>query len=709
MARDRVVLSVLASRDGATLRGRWLRLAWSQGYAGQPVRLLARLVRDGETEEHPLAAAILGRGAWTWLMPRDLVRFELLAPEDAAEAIRIDALGTVSTARLAATLLRRRPAALLPLLWWRGRERSRGVGVHEAMDLAEPEDYARHAAARQRSVEPDGLERGLQAKTAAGPHLGFVVRVEARGQLRDLRRTLAAFAAQIDQGFTVRVLVPEALVGEIGDEGLGQGLEVISAASIPGDRHLSQQRHAEEGRIAAHLEARTTRSVASFETPASQAPQDDAVVGRRGFPFFLAPLHPGDEPHPEAVLLLRAHLAAHPGLDVLYADSALRTASGPVAQLKPDWSPLFQAGTDYIGRPCLVRASLVEDGFAWRDLPSRIAAVRGNSAIGHLKRVLVTLALSRQRSANTESPHPEVLGAAEPRRTHGTACFEAGQRPAPQHEVVGEAARATLVVPTRDRADLLGRLVASLERLPRGGHDLVVVDNGSTEPDALALLERLEAASGTTVLRRPGPFNFSALVNAGVEAAASPVVVLLNNDCEIAEGGAIGRLARLALRPGIGAVGARLLYPDGTIQHAGVALGLGGEAGHRDRGRPADHPGSLGRLRVPHEVSAVTAACLAVRRDLFEEIGGFDEALPVAFNDIDFCLRLAARGHRTVLDPGAVLIHAESQTRGRDEGERRARFLAEAALFRERWRERILDDPFFHPALTAFRFRDLLG
>ena len=132
-------------------------------------------------------------------------------------------------------------------------------------------------------------------------------------------------------------------------------------------------------------------------------------------------------------------------------------------------------------------------------------------------------------------------------------------------------------------------------------------------------------------------------------------------------------------------------------------------AGHRDRARPADHPGSLGRLRVPHEVSAVTAACLAVRRDLFEEIGGFDEALPVAFNDIDFCLRLAARGHRTVLDPGAVLIHAESQTRGRDEGERRARFLAEAALFRERWRERILDDPFFHPALTAFRFRDLLG
>jgi GT2 family glycosyltransferase len=659
------VLSVLASRDGPSLRGRWLRLAWSQSLAGQPVRLIARLVRKDETEEHPLSAAMLGRGAWTWLMPRDLVRFELLVPEGAAEAIRIDVLETVSTARLAVALLRRRPAALVPLLWWRGRPRSRAVAVHEAMDLAEPEDFARYAAARSRPFEPTGLDQGLAVAAATGPRLGFAIRVNGREQLPDVGRTFAALAAQIDRGFSVRIMAPQELMGEIGGEGIGDRL--IASPVIPG--------------------------LAAGEGPESRN-------DREGEPVFVAPLLPGDEPCPEAVLLLRAHLAAHPELDVLYADSALRMPTGRGAQLKPDWSPLFQAGADYIGRPCLVRASLIEDGVAWRDLPGRIATTHGDGAIGHLKRVLVTLN-APVIPGRSEAEGKGIQGGSQTALDPLPGCSAAaGDDRGP---------RATLIVPTRDRADLLGRLVASLDRLPRGGHDLVIVDNGSAEPEALALLARLDATPGSTVLRRPGPFNFSTLVNAGVEAAAGPVVVLLNNDCEIVEGDAIGRLARLALRPGIGAVGAKLLYTDGWIQHAGVALGLGGEAGHRDRGRNADVPGSLGRLLVPHEVSAVTAACLAVRRDLFQEISGFDEALPVAFNDIDFCLRLAARGHRTILDPGAVLIHAESATRGRDDGERRARFLAEAGLFRERWRARILDDPFFHPALTTFRFRDLLG
>jgi GT2 family glycosyltransferase len=265
-------------------------------------------------------------------------------------------------------------------------------------------------------------------------------------------------------------------------------------------------------------------------------------------------------------------------------------------------------------------------------------------------------------------------------------------------------------VPTKDRADLLQQLSQTLFALtPPGSFDLVLVDNGTTEADALALLASLEARPDTRVLRRPGPFNFSALVNAGVAAADAPVVVLLNNDCAITRSDWLRRLVAQALEPGVGAVGARLLYPDGRLQHAGVALGLGGEAGHRDRRLPGDHPGHLGRLSVPHEVATVTAACLAVRRELFLEACGFDEAFPVAFNDTDFCLRLRARGHRNILEPGAVLIHAESASRGKDDGVRRARFLREAALFRERWGDAIGDDPYFHPIFTLMRFRDRLG
>ena len=269
--------------------------------------------------------------------------------------------------------------------------------------------------------------------------------------------------------------------------------------------------------------------------------------------------------------------------------------------------------------------------------------------------------------------------------------------------------RASIVVPTRDRVELLRRLCESLFAKSPEGWELIVVDNGSEDAAALAYLGELEARPDTRVLRRPGPFNFSSLVNAGVEAATGEVVVLLNNDCEIVEADWLARLVGWAAMPGFGAVGARLLYADGTLQHAGVALGLGGEAGHRDRKMPRDHEGALGRLTVPHEVTAVTAACLAVRRATFLAVGGFDEKLPVAFNDIDFSLRLLAHGNRNILDPGAVVVHAESASRGRDDGPRRARFLSEAAEFRTRWQALLLDDPYFHPMLTTFRFYDRLG
>ena len=664
----------IASRDGSALRGRWLRLRWSQSLAGQPLRLVARLTRANETENHILAAAGLGRGAWTWRAPRDLERLEILAPDGAADALRIDALGSISWASVTLGILRRNPGALPTFLWPGTSERGRNVTAHEALDLAAPDDFARYAGERRRPLEPDGLDAPLLARASRGPRLGFAIVLEDAAVVGALSHTLAAFSAQHDPTFRLLVLASPPLAESLRRANLDDRLEI---ADLP------------EG---ARPETASLAAAASMDVD------------------FVGRLLPGDEPSAEAVLCLRAYLAEATELDLVYADGSIRTPHGELALLKPDWSPVFQAGRDYVGRPLMIRRTSLRGGErSWSALPGEAEGTR----IGHLKRVLVRLAPGAPNGP-PPAPHPEVLAKGEPRRTqNGPASFEAALRAAPQDEEGGSGSaappHATLVVPTRDRVELLRRLCESLFATSPEGWDLVIVDNGSEDPAALAYLAELDERPDTRVLRRPGPFNFSSLINAGVAAAEGGVVVLLNNDCEIVEADWLARLVDWAVRPGIGAVGAKLLYADGTLQHAGVALGLGGEAGHRDRKLPREHSGALGRLSVPHEVSAVTAACLAVRRETYLAAGGFDESLPVAFNDIDFCLRLLERGFRNILDPGAVVIHAESASRGRDDGPRRARFLGEAAMFRERWQDLLLDDPRFHPMLTTFRFYDRLG
>ena len=195
------------------------------------------------------------------------------------------------------------------------------------------------------------------------------------------------------------------------------------------------------------------------------------------------------------------------------------------------------------------------------------------------------------------------------------------------------------------------------------------------------------------------------MVNAGVAVATGAVVVLLNNDIAVRDGTWLEEMVRQAVRPEVGAVGAKLLFGDGTLQHAGVVVGLGGRAGHILRRRPADTPGHLGGLRVAHEVSAVTAACLAVSASKYRAVGGFDaDAFAVDFNDVDFCLRLQAAGWKCIWTPAATLSHFESVSRGPAVGAKRQRFEAEARRFVERWGTVIRHDPYYHPALSLTTF-----
>ena len=206
------------------------------------------------------------------------------------------------------------------------------------------------------------------------------------------------------------------------------------------------------------------------------------------------------------------------------------------------------------------------------------------------------------------------------------------------------------------------------------------------------------------ILLRPEPFNFSRLNNSAVQEATGDVLAFLNNDIEVTHEEWLEEMLTLALQPHAGCVGAKLLYPDGRIQHAGIVLGLGGVAGHGHRFARADDPGYLGRLQCVQNVSAVTAACLLVRKRVFNQVGGFDESLTVAFNDVDFCLKVRAAGYLNLWTPFAELIHHESVSRGRDLTPSKARrFADEYAMMQRNWGLELLSDPYYSPHLTYDR------
>jgi GT2 family glycosyltransferase len=392
------------------------------------------------------------------------------------------------------------------------------------------------------------------------------------------------------------------------------------------------------------------------------------------------------------MLAIHAMLADATPAAMVYTDSALIDAQGRLTapRLKPDWSPEFLRHRDYVGGLWLLDAALAktvaptlrpERGPLRRQLPPAMAERTTPDRIRHIKRMI--LLQPEQPTSDFPAPAPAVSSEPEP--------------------------SVSIVIPTRDRLALLQRAIGSLRDMTRyANYEIVVVDNASTERPVIDYLERLRAQGIARVIEDRGEFNFPRLVNRAVAAATGQVVVLLNNDTFVIEPGWLAEMVRLAVQPGIGAVGAKLLYPDGTIQHAGVVVGLLGYAGHYFRRLPANHGDHLGRLAAVHEVSAVTAACLAITRTNYDAAGGFDESLAIDFNDVDFCLRLTRMGLRNLWTPHAVLGHAESASRTGPKGRKSPRFQAEARRFAGRWRAETLNDPYFHPALALRVFDEMI-
>lgn len=430
-----------------------------------------------------------------------------------------------------------------------------------------------------------------------------------------------------------------------------------------------------------------------------------------------AAIHAGDRLPPHALSSVIQTFALHAHAALVYTDEDQWPDGG--ARIQPRFAPDFDldllCATGALGGLVVSRdasrsmhASEVSSSVAHQPPTTshvlRLVESSGPGVVVHVPRVLL------HRGGPPPSPASSDWQAVEAylaRQAPGaTLTADVGGGPARvRYPLPARVPTVTLVMPTRNQPASLRHAVDSIRHVTAyASFDLLIVDNGSDTPEALDYLGTLSRQPDVRVVRDDRPFNWSALNNAAAMQVTSDLLCFLNDDVEAYEPEWLEELVRLAVRPDVGVVGARLWYPDDTLQHGGLVLHPFSGASHLHPYLRRDARGYLGLTRSTRRVSAVTGACLVVRREVFDAAGGFDEALPSDFNDVDFCLRVGADGLKTLYTPCANLIHHEGRTRGNwDDPAHRRRFAAARRLFVDRWGTRLARDPWFNPNLSTSR------
>jgi GT2 family glycosyltransferase len=432
---------------------------------------------------------------------------------------------------------------------------------------------------------------------------------------------------------------------------------------------------------------------------------------------WMSLLDHDDVLEPDALFQTVKLLQQHPDADLIYSDEDKLTEDGFEAPMfKPDWSPDFFLSYNYLCHFTTIRLALVRDLGGFRstydfaqdyDLFLRVMSL--TNRIHHVPRILYHWRRSEGSTSTNIRSKPNALEAA--RRSLSDYLAREQQ---PGHVAIDwrthgfrirrhlrEEKKISIIIATRDRIDLLARCIASVQaKTSYENYEIVLVDNDSQSEEARDFFRNFPHR----LLHYEGPFNYSAINNFAVEHTEAPWLLFLNNDTEVISSGWLTAMAEHVQRPEVGAVGARLLFRDETIQHAGVVLGVRGMVKHAFYRFPAESPGVCRQLQVTRNYSAVTAACLLTRRVVFQEVGGFDEEhLPVIFNDVDLCLKMRQAGYFIVYTPFAKLYHDQSASR------RASVEPSEAAVLRERWPEMVAHDPFYNPNLSRERADFSLG
>lgn len=431
---------------------------------------------------------------------------------------------------------------------------------------------------------------------------------------------------------------------------------------------------------------------------------------------YLLPLR-GDCTLPRhALRAYAAALRSEPADDkpILYGDQdeILSRRAGGQPWLKPDWDPDMILSQDYVSTACLLPVAAARraldivpfsDGNDVYTLLLRMTRQLG-CRMKHVARVTVSTPTGAWR---TPCPSPcAAVGAILAEEDAEGRAIEVRPGPFGTTEVIWplpqDVPLVSIIIPTRDKVELLRPCVEGVlanTSYPR--LEVIIADNGSVEPATHHFLKAVVVDPRVTLVSWPHAYNYSGINNFAADFAHGDYLCLLNNDIEIIDPNWLTAMMRHAVRPGIGAVGARLLYPDHSIQHAGVVIGLGNAAGHAHRGQPDGDAGYFANALIARRVCAVTAACLVVARRKFDDVGRLDaENLAIAYNDVDLCLKLRRAGWHNIYVPQAVLIHHESKSRGSDfAADHHLRYLRELAVLQKRWGTRLFQDPAHHPAL----------
>ncbi len=418
-------------------------------------------------------------------------------------------------------------------------------------------------------------------------------------------------------------------------------------------------------------------------------------------------------------------IAAHAAVDVIYSDEDKIGPSGERRNtpfFKPAFSPDLLEAVNYMPHFLLIRRALGEslgwfrDGFEGsQDYDLILRATEAAREIAHIPRILYHWRAWARSTALTEIAKQAAFAAGKKalqehfRRLGIAGSVEEGPWPT-TYSVTRDLASTpvvSIIIPNRDHADDLGKCIASIRRKSTYKHiELVVVENGSQEQATRDLYAALQALPNFRLLPvSMQPFNYSEANNFGAANASGEMLLFLNNDITVISPEWIERMLENALRPEVGVVGAKLYYPNDTVQHGGVILGIGGVAAHAHYHFPRRSPGYFCRLQLQQNLSAVTGACMMMRKQVFDEVGGFDPGYALAFGDVDLCLKVLAKGYLVVYAPSAELYHHESRTRGPEMGKsRQERFGREVHLFQNTWAAQLaLGDDYYNPNLTQRR------
>jgi O-antigen biosynthesis protein len=412
------------------------------------------------------------------------------------------------------------------------------------------------------------------------------------------------------------------------------------------------------------------------------------------------------------------------GCRLVYSDEDKIDSDGNRTEpyFKPDWNPSLFYSHNYLNHLAFFETELVKaiggaklgkEGAQDWDLALRYIEKIQPDQIAHIPRVLYHWRAhsgSTARNLATKSYAVAAGKSALEEHLHRlqirAQVLDAHPGMRVRYELPSSAPLVSIIVPTRDNFKLLSNLVQSiLKKTDYPNFEILIVDNGSENVETLAYLTTIEKQPRVRVIQDPGVFNYSRINNQAVKAAHGQFIALVNDDIEVISTGWLTELVSIAAQPRVGAVGARLWYPNDTLQHGGVILGLGGLAGHAHKYLPKHSHGRNGRARLTQDFSAVTAACLVVSKEAYHEVGGLDEIhLSIAFNDVDFCLRLKAAGYRNLWTPFAELYHHESATRGYENSPaKRARFKLEKQYMQRTWAVQLASDPAYNPNLTIER------